>query len=194
MELKNKILELRALGWSYKKIAEEVDCAISTVSYHCSDGQKEKNLNRSRKRRQNPLIGKIDHFRNPGAKYRNRRPEAVKSNSKKLIRHKADDFQRRTPSGRYGKRNIQFTYYDVINKFGIETECYLTGTKINLLEPRTYQFDHKIPATKGGDNSIENLGIVCPEVNWIKTNMTIEETLAFCEKVLKHNGYTVIKN
>jgi DNA-binding CsgD family transcriptional regulator len=32
---KEKILELRKLGFSYKKIKEELGCARSTISYHC---------------------------------------------------------------------------------------------------------------------------------------------------------------
>ena len=32
---KEKILELRKLGLSYKKIKKELGCARSTISYHC---------------------------------------------------------------------------------------------------------------------------------------------------------------
>ena len=30
-----KILELRKLGKTYKEISSELNCAVSTVSYHC---------------------------------------------------------------------------------------------------------------------------------------------------------------
>jgi len=33
--MKEKILELRRSGMSMKKIAKELDCSVSTVSYHC---------------------------------------------------------------------------------------------------------------------------------------------------------------
>jgi DNA-binding CsgD family transcriptional regulator len=33
--MKEKILELRKLGYSYKKIEKELNCARSTISYHC---------------------------------------------------------------------------------------------------------------------------------------------------------------
>lgn len=34
--MKNKILELRELGFSYNEISEKLNCAKSTISYHCS--------------------------------------------------------------------------------------------------------------------------------------------------------------
>ena len=34
--MKKKILELRELGHSYNEIAKELNCAKSTISYHCS--------------------------------------------------------------------------------------------------------------------------------------------------------------
>lgn len=34
--MKNKILEMRKLGYSYVEICEELNCAKSTVSYHCN--------------------------------------------------------------------------------------------------------------------------------------------------------------
>jgi 5-methylcytosine-specific restriction endonuclease McrA len=30
-----KIIQLRTQGWTYKEICEELNCAMSTVSYHC---------------------------------------------------------------------------------------------------------------------------------------------------------------
>jgi DNA-binding CsgD family transcriptional regulator len=47
--MKNKILELRELGFSYNEISEKLNCAKSTISYHCSklennDKKIEKNI------------------------------------------------------------------------------------------------------------------------------------------------------
>jgi len=33
--VKNEIIRLRNLGYSYKQIVKELNCALSTVSYHC---------------------------------------------------------------------------------------------------------------------------------------------------------------
>ena len=39
--LAEQILKLHKKGLSYKKIAKELGCSLSTVSYHLSKGQKE---------------------------------------------------------------------------------------------------------------------------------------------------------
>ena len=49
--LSEKIKELRALGMSYKKIAAEVSCSTGTVSYYVGEGQQEKTIARTRRRR-----------------------------------------------------------------------------------------------------------------------------------------------
>jgi DNA-binding CsgD family transcriptional regulator len=36
---KERILELRSNGKTYKEIKEELGCSISTISYHCGDGK-----------------------------------------------------------------------------------------------------------------------------------------------------------
>lgn len=47
--MKEKILELRKQGKSYSKIALELKCAKSTISYHLGDGQKQKTKLRNSK-------------------------------------------------------------------------------------------------------------------------------------------------
>ena len=44
--MKEKILQLRNEGKSYKEIREILKCSKSTISYHCGDGQKEKTKER----------------------------------------------------------------------------------------------------------------------------------------------------
>ena len=64
MKIKDKIIELRERGFSYRKIVEEIGCSKGTVSYHCGIGQKEKSRFRTRKNRNclHPLIRKIENF------------------------------------------------------------------------------------------------------------------------------------
>jgi len=35
-----------------------------------------------------------------------------------------------------------------------------------------YHIDHKLPISRGGDNSFENLALSCPHCNWSKNNKT----------------------
>jgi len=55
---KERILELRSEGKTYKEIKEELGCSISTISYHCGDG-KTKKLNED-------LINDIRKYYNEG--------------------------------------------------------------------------------------------------------------------------------
>ena len=71
-------------------------------------------------------------------------------------------------------------------------ECYLTGTPINM-EVDDYDLDHIIPVSRGGSNELSNLGVSIPVANKSKSNLTLEEYLELCKKVLKHHGYTVTK-
>jgi len=53
--LGDQIIELRAKGMSFKAIAKEIPCSLSTVAYFLSDNQKEKTAKRNRTRRQRIL-------------------------------------------------------------------------------------------------------------------------------------------
>jgi CRISPR/Cas system Type II protein with McrA/HNH and RuvC-like nuclease domain len=95
-----------------------------------------------------------------------------------------------------GKTNknmiVSFTVEDIINKFGYNTICYLSGEKINL-DTDNFNFDHIIPTSRNGTNTFENLGITHPTVNYMKGDLTPEELIEWCEKILIHNGYGVTK-
>lgn len=86
-----------------------------------------------------------------------------------------------------------YTYKDVIKHFGgTTTKCYLTGQPIDILKDN-YNLDHIVPVSKGGTNDLENMGIVIPDANHSKSDLTLDEYLLLCKKVLENFGYTVIK-
>jgi 5-methylcytosine-specific restriction endonuclease McrA len=174
--MKNKILALRKQGKSYRQISTALGCSKGTISYHCGIGQKKKTLLRQKRNRlSHVLSNKIHVFK------------------KRALQHKSRDFQReRTANGVHGKSlKKTFSYEDVLKKFGKDTKCYLTGRPISLLNPKTYQFDHIVPASKGGPGTIDNLGIVCKEANQAKANMSIDDFIIFCKDVLIFNGHSV---
>jgi 5-methylcytosine-specific restriction endonuclease McrA len=176
--MKNEILKLRLQGKSYKEICETLGCSKSTVSFHCGKDQKEKTRRRLQRRRKTLVIlHKVDHFQS------------------KRLKDKAEDFQREKQEGtfRRGKRDLVFSWHDVIEKYGWETTCYLTGRLIQLREPKTYHFDHLIPPGRGGDNSLENLRIACKAANVAKSDLLVEEFIELCIDVVRHHGYLVEK-
>ena len=74
-----------------------------------------------------------------------------------------------------------------MNKNGLKP-CPFCGK-----EPKTYQFDHKVPYSKNGSLGLDNLGIACKKANLAKSDMSIEEFIEICKKVLEFNGYEVVK-
>lgn len=175
--MKEKILKLREEGKTYSEIKLIVGCSKSTVAYYCGDGQKEKSFLRGKKlRNSNKVIRKIDTFK------------------KNSLKCKSFRFQKNDEFKKYNKLAEQtFNYKDVIEKFGKNTKCYLTGDEINLITDSDYEFDHIIPKSKGGDSTLENLGILKSIVNRMKHSLSPEEFIEVCIKVLKYNGYKVEK-
>ena len=179
--MKESILKLREEGKTYNEIKKLLNCSKSTISYYCGDDQKEKTKNRTKKRRENILLTKIERF-----KYRKNR--GLKEGVRKF--NKRDN----KTKGKINKEIKEtFNVDDVINKFGIDTICYLSGEKINLYED-DYNLDHIIPSSRCGKNSLDNLGILHKIVNMMKSDLTPEELIDWCIKILKYNGYEVEKH
>jgi predicted transcriptional regulator len=185
--MKEKILELRKSGLAYSKIAEILNCTKSLVCYYCGKNQKNKSKNRQTKRRKNvhPYQLKLEAFINKKKSDKNKNYNTSKKHP--FIR-KLSKFITKG-----NKMNIKYNIDDVINKFTNTPKCYLTGDPININEPYKYHFDHKTPSSKGGDNSLENMGICTKEANMAKNDMTEQEFLELCKKVLINHGYSVIK-
>ena len=67
----------------------------------------------------------------------------------------------------------------------------MTGRYVHLLDATTYELDHMIPKSRGGENTLDNCGIACPVANQAKRNMNVFEFLKLCEEVLKNFGYKI---
>ncbi len=185
MKHKNEILQLRQQGKSYREIVKLLGCAPATVCYHCGKGQKSKTRNRENKRRitSHPYDRKVDNFLR---KYPYKNIElSIKTNLDRRLYMKIKKFCRTSKNGEY--MIPTFTIKDVINKFGENPICYLTGKRINIYEPGTYQFDHIKPRSRGGDNTLDNLGICTSRVNKSKVDMTREEYVELCKEVVEYD-------
>ena len=174
--IKHKILELSKNGVNFYQISKILHCSIGTVSYHLIPGNKEKAKFRQIKyREQSPIHLKIETFNKPN--------DIIIFKIRRLIKSKIRTFDK--------KEDMLFNEQDLLAKIGDNPICYLTGTPINLLDSKSYQLDHIIPKSKGGDNSLENCGLAISEANRSKCDLLIEEYLILCEKVLIYNGYVV---
>ena len=120
---KEDILKLRSQGKTYSEIQEELGCSKSTISYHCGENKTEKERVKKRNQtNQHKLSKKVSAFKS-----------RVTRNT---FRGKIKTFKKRK---RYSAthayvNNISenFTVKDVLEKFGDNPVCYLTGTPINL--------------------------------------------------------------
>lgn len=187
--MKEQILELRKQGKTYDEIQRILNCSKGTISYHCGLGQKENNLNRQRKRRSklHPYSSKIEDF----FRVKQRKSFIPKTTTflQKQLREKIYKFQKRDNPN----MKQTFDFNDVIDKFTEKPKCYLTGDDIDIYQPSSYQFDHIIPKSRGGSDTLDNLGITTKQANLAKGNMTPDELIFFCKKVLENNGYQISK-
>lgn len=80
-----------------------------------------------------------------------------------------------------------FTYVDIINKFGPNPVCYISGEPLSY-NSKELSLDHLIPAFNGGSNELDNLGLCLSSLNWLKSIWTVEEMkkqIAYFAKILK---------
>lgn len=185
MKHRDKIIELSNQGKTRVEICKILNCTKSVVCYHLTKGQKEKYTHRRIKRRNiiHPLIRKIESFKD------SRCGVAVKPTTQplKAIYLKIHSFSRDRKNPNM-KNNPCFTVEEGFQKLKENPVCYLTGTPIDLMEPSTYSLDHIIPTSRGGDNSLGNMGLCIKQVNMAKSDLLVDEFLALCQKVVDHLG------
>ena len=48
-----------------------------------------------------------------------------------------------------------------------------------------------MPTSKGGKNTLENLGLATQDANMAKNDMLLEDFLELCKSVLTNHGYAI---
>lgn len=188
--LKDQILQLRSENKSYQEIKTILGCSKGTISYYLGKGQKDKTLNRQKQYRKINikyiLIQKILMFSNKT--YIIKKNNIFQRKINRTLQIKLYDFQRKN------KTMNEITLDQILNKFGDNPKCYLTGRPIDLTKSREYHFDHIVPISKGGKNTLDNLGLTCKDVNFAKRDLLVEDFIKLCKDVLVNQGYIVEKN
>ncbi len=186
--LNKKIIALRQKQYSFRQIAEELNCSKSTVSYALRKKTRDKVKKKSASLppHEKKILNKIYCFKNAHlsdkpktAWYINKSPRQVKQS----ISVKAHRFQ----------RAMTFNAKDVLKKFGKHFPCALTGRPIDFYKPETYEYDHIQPISRGGDNTLNNLQLLCPEANQAKGRLTDQEFIELCKEVVIHAGHRIYK-
>jgi 5-methylcytosine-specific restriction endonuclease McrA len=178
-----KIRSLREAGMSYTEIQRTLGCSKGSISYHLGVGQKEKTKARQRSNRAS-RAGAVRHklsgfMSSPPLKP----PRAVgQKSAPRAYSDKIGNFSRLD-----GVRDTyDITYEEVLDRLEADPVCYLTGDPIDPDVPASFEFDHIHPRSRGGLNVIENLGFTTREANRAKGNMTLEEFVTLCRKVVKN--------
>ena len=78
----------------------------------------------------------------------------------------------------------EITLSDLDNLF--DGKCYLCGKPIT---PEECHIEHKIPFSKGGTNSIDNIGFTCSMCNKLKGKLTPDEFLDKLDRILKNYSH-----
>lgn len=188
--LKEKILELKEKGLGQSEIALKLGCAKSTVCWHFDPN---KQLKKAQERKKKIPDYEIKNCRNISRFF------CSKTENKQKIKIKDLTFKEAHATNRNRLKNFSKHYKSytmeqktkiksVKQKYGITESnttftCIYTGKILDWTRPEEYQYDHIVPRSRGGENTLENLQIISKEANQAKGDMTHEEFVNFIKLV-----------
>ena len=174
---KEQILKLRSEGKSYRQIEKILGCSRSTISYHCGKNGTEKKRVQKNTKKRSAICRKVSGFKS----------RCTRANWT-IFRSKLKTYKKRNPRCRthsiVNSVSENYSCQDVIDKIGENPRCYLTGKKIDLNDPSSYNLDHVIPTSKGGSNDLSNLNICTKNANNAKGDLSLDELYNLCESIL----------
>ena len=190
MSLKEKVLELKSKGLNQSQIVEKLGCARSTVCWHFNP---EKQLKKAQDRKKKIPDYEVKNCRNMSrffcAKTENKQPFKIKDltfgQAHVNNRNRLKCFSRHYKSNKMEQKT---KINSVKEKYGITESnttfiCRYTAKILDWTRPAEYQYDHIIPRSRGGENTLENLQIISKEANQAKGDMTHEEFVNFIKLV-----------
>lgn len=185
----SKLVKLLKLKYPDKDVSILLGCSPVNVWYYSSEENSQTVKDRQSERRAiakaiNPsdtipalLVKKIKRF---SKDYKSSNSVIVKIISDKVIRF----YDSYLKGAKVDKVYLSMS----VKKIMDNPTCYLTGRTIDLSEKGSYELDHIIPKSRGGGNTIENMGLTCTIANRCKSSLTDQEFITLCKEVAKFHS------
>lgn len=187
--LKQQIIDLHNQGSTYTQIQKALNCSKGSIAYHLGKDTKNKaKITNKKFKINNPILIRLYRFCYTKPTY-----SKLKINIPTLYRllyQKLYAFYKKHKL----MSNKLITVQEFMEKYKDGFKCYLTGEPIDINNYDSYEFDHIIPSSRGGDNSLSNLGLCKKQANRMKSDLLLNELLDECKQILTYNGYKIIKN
>lgn len=184
---RDEVLKLRSKGLGYTEISRIVGCTPSTAFYLDHPEYREKIRTRINNNPVAVLKRKLASFNR--IKKKANKPPAQSSILIRLKQKMAAFFYEKGKEKTQEEieSKMEISYDELIVRLQENPKCYLTGVDIDLNKPSTYQLDHMIPRCRGGQNTLENMGLCTKEANMAKNDMTPDEFINFCKLVVANS-------
>lgn len=175
----SKLVRELKLKYPYKDISNLLGCSAANVWYYYSEDNCNTFKNRQSERR---MIAKIVNENNLPSDY-------LIKKIKRFANEKYDNRALVTKIKAFYKgKKMDKDYIDKsVKKITDNPVCYLTGRVIDLSDKGSYELDHITPVSRGGANTIENMGLTCSLANRCKGALTAEEFIKLCKEVAANN-------
>jgi hypothetical protein len=159
-KLRNTIFDLKSKGWKKKDILKHLSISNNKYIY---------------------VTVREDYL-----------DKRISINKKNMIKYKEKEFYvLDCKVKRFQSRasiSVPYTYKDVLNKFGSNPICYLTGLSIDYNNSKQYHLDHIMPTSKGGTSDLSNMGICIATANNIKKDLLLKDFLKICKQVASYHN------
>jgi 5-methylcytosine-specific restriction endonuclease McrA len=122
------------------------------------------------------------------AKWKAERGKAAVERKRERVKRRywGHPFVRLAKAIKKGDKSSTITAQDIRHKY--KQQRGLCAISKRKLTNQNLSPDHITPKVKGGTSTIENIQLVCREVNIAKNSLTMDDFLSLCRDIIRANG------
>ena len=185
-KLQTRINDLYWDGLSNRAISKECDCTEKMVEFYLNRLMSKVNHKRRKtpayKAKHKPRSKIPKYFIDRVTSFKKRKSETAEEKYTKVLKRRIYTFT---------KGNNMFTPKELLEKISKEPKCWITGKSIELKDTSSWQLDHKVPKSQGGENTLENCDIATKDANSCKGPLLMEDFISICIQTLENHGFSV---